>query len=57
MSLQSHMDQLKKRHRDLDDCIFDKEQQPSANHLAIVSLKREKLKLKDQIERLSRTLH
>lgn len=57
MSIQSHVDHLKQRHRILDESIFDQQRRPGTDHLQIVSLKREKLRIKDEIERLNSSVH
>jgi len=51
MSIQSHVDHLKRRHQELDESIFRVERNPAIDHLNVVSLKRAKLRLKDEIER------
>lgn len=43
-------------HRDLDDVISDLSQNPLANQMQITRLKKRKLQLKDQIERLKSKL-
>lgn len=57
MSMASRVDHLKHRHRQLEDTIVQQQRHPSTDRLDIAALKREKLKLKDEIERLSKTLH
>ncbi|WP_349358253.1 DUF465 domain-containing protein [Stappia sp.] len=59
MSLQSHLVELQKRHSDLERKLEDARRHPSADSLEIASLKRQKLQLKDEIERLrtSETVH
>ncbi|NCZ63758.1 MAG: DUF465 domain-containing protein [Cellvibrionales bacterium] len=43
---------LQSRHRGLDEKIHDLQSQPYQNQLLIQRLKKEKLRLKDMIERL-----
>lgn len=59
MSLQSHLVELKRRHSDLERQLEEAMRHPSADSLEIASLKRRKLQLKDEIEkiRVSATLH
>lgn len=55
MSLQSHLEALELRHAALDERILSEQQRPSANILEVKDLKRQKLKLKDQIVGLRRS--
>lgn len=57
MNLASHLEQLKARHHSLKVRIKEEETHPSADHLDIAAMKREKLHVKEQIERLSRQVH
>jgi len=52
MSMQSHLAELEKRHRALEDEINDCLMHPAVDDLKIVELKRRKLQVKDEIERL-----
>ncbi|HET7911830.1 MAG TPA: DUF465 domain-containing protein [Pseudolabrys sp.] len=52
MSMQSHLAELEKRHQALEDEINECLAHPAIDDLKIVELKRRKLQLKDQIERL-----
>lgn len=56
MNLGSHLDQLRERHQALKVKIKEEEQHPGVDHLEIQALKREKLHLKEEIEKLSRDL-
>lgn len=53
MSVSSHLDQLRHKHESLKVKIREEERRPGTDHLAITALKREKLHLKEEIERLS----
>jgi hypothetical protein len=53
MSLESHLAELKRKHGDIERQIDEAMVHPSANDLDIVSMKRRKLAIKDEIERLS----
>ena len=52
MTLQTHLSELERRHRALEDEIADAMAHPSADDLKIVELKRRKLLVKDEIARL-----
>ena len=54
MSMQSHLAELQKRHRALETEITDCLAHPAVDDLRIVELKRRKLKVKEEIERLHR---
>ena len=53
MSLDSHVEELRKKHRNLEATIEEQERHPGIDHLDILELKRKKLKLKDEIRRLA----
>ena len=61
MSLQTHLAELERKHRSLDAEIESERQHANADESRIASLKRKKLRLKDEITKLrtemSRTLH
>jgi hypothetical protein len=52
MAIQSHLAELEKKHRALEDEINEALTHPSTDDLKVVELKRQKLKLKDEIARL-----
>ena len=52
MSMQSHLAELEKRHQALEDELTDCLTHPATDDLRIVELKRRKLHVKDEIERL-----
>lgn len=52
MSLASHLEELQRKHGELEREIDEAMTHPSVDDLDIVTLKRRKLALKDQIERL-----
>jgi hypothetical protein len=52
MSLASHLAELKRKHGDLDREIEEARAHPSTDGLQIAQLKRRKLALKDEIEKL-----
>lgn len=54
--LQRRLEELRTEHRDLDDVIARLNEEPAQNQLQIRRLKKRKLVLKDQIERLESRL-
>jgi len=52
MSMQSHLAELEKKHQALEQEINDCLNHPAVDDLKIVELKRKKLLVKDEIERL-----
>jgi hypothetical protein len=56
MTIESHLSQLQKRHLALETELADAVQHPSIDDLQLNELKRRKLVLKDEIEKL-RTTH
>ena len=52
MSIQAHLAELERKHRALEDEIAEAMTHPSTDGLVIVELKRRKLQVKDEIERL-----
>ena len=52
MSMQSHLAELEKRHQALEDEISECLLHPGTDDLTIVELKRRKLQVKEEIERL-----
>ena len=53
MSLSSHLVELKKKHETLSNEVEVAQRAPSTDGLHIAEMKRQKLKLKEEIERLS----
>jgi hypothetical protein len=54
--LQRQLEELRTEHRDLDDVIGRLNENPAQNQLQIRRLKKRKLTLKDQIERIESRL-
>lgn len=52
MALQSHLMELERRHQALEREIEQEQIHPSTDDLRLAELKRRKLQLKDEIERL-----
>ena len=57
MSMQSHLAELEKKHQALESEINDCLTHPAVDDLKVVELKRRKLYLKDEIERLRHNSH
>jgi hypothetical protein len=57
MSMTAHVSELRKKHETLALKIEREVRSPGANGLQVAKLKREKLRLKDQITRLAENLH
>lgn len=53
MSLSSHLTELKRKHEVLSSEVEMAQRAPGTDALQLVSLKKRKLKLKEEIERLS----
>jgi len=53
MSLTSHLQELKRKHQNLSEEVEQAQRAPGVDDLAIASLKKQKLRLKEEIERLS----
>ncbi len=53
MTMSSHITELKKKHDQLSDRVEKIQSRPSADPLKVVSLKKQKLKIKEEIVRLS----
>jgi hypothetical protein len=52
MTMQAHLSELERKHRALEDEIADAMNHPSSDGLRIAELKRKKLLVKDEMERL-----
>ncbi|AVW92865.1 DUF465 domain-containing protein [Celeribacter baekdonensis] len=55
MSLVSHIEELKKKHKSLSEAVEIAQRSPSADELRIADLKKQKLRIKEEIARLSTT--
>ena len=53
MSMSSHLEELRKKHANLSTMVEKAEQSPSTDSLEVVSLKKQKLKIKEEITRLT----
>ena len=52
MNVQAHLSELEKRHQAIERELDDAKTHPSFDDLKLTELKRKKLQLKDEIERL-----
>lgn len=52
MSMTNHLAELERRHKALEREIESEAHHPAANDLKVVELKRKKLQIKDEIEKL-----
>ena len=55
MSLNTRLDALKERHASLETRIFDEDRRPRPDSETLMRLKVEKLRLKEEMERLKTT--
>lgn len=53
MTVASHIAQLKKKHEHLSDAVERAQRSPATDGLEIAELKKQKLKLKEEINRLA----
>lgn len=53
MSMHAHLQELKKKHQNLSDVVEAAQRAPGTDDLAIADLKKKKLRLKEEISRLS----
>lgn len=52
MSLNAHLQELKKKHANLSATVEEHERSPAVDPLTLRSMKKEKLRLKEEITRL-----
>ena len=57
MALDANLVKLSEKHRALDRKIVEEQGRPTADPLKITEWKRQKLRLKDELERLNPELH
>ena len=53
MTLNSHIAELRRKHQDLSKAVEAAQRSPASDALSIAQMKKQKLMLKEQIERLS----
>lgn len=55
MNVDAHLNELRKKHEALSVQVDKLQQTPSSDDLEVTNLKKEKLRLKEKIERLAET--
>ncbi len=53
MTIASHLQELRRKHETLSDMVEQAQRSPGSNDLKIAELKKQKLKLKEEITRLT----
>lgn len=53
MSLSSHLEELRRKHQSLSEEVERAQRSPSTSDVHITELKKQKLRLKEEIQRLS----
>ncbi len=53
MTLSSHLQELRKKHQNLSDMVEAAQRSPATDDLFVTELKKQKLRLKEEINRLS----
>ncbi len=53
MNLTSHVQELKRKHKSLSEAVEEAQRSPSTDGLRIADLKKQKLRLKEEISRLT----
>ena len=57
MALQGHIQELSEKHKRLEERIHDEMNHPDWDEVRIAALKKEKLRIKDELERLRSSVH
>lgn len=53
MALSAHLESLKKKHREMSEAVEEAQRSPGVDDLQVSSMKKEKLRLKEEIARLT----
>ena len=53
MALNGHLETLKRKHTAMSEAVEDAQRSPSVDGLEVATMKKEKLRLKEEITRLS----
>lgn len=53
MTIASHLQELRRKHESLSSMVEKAERSPGADHLKVADMKKQKLKLKEEITRLA----
>ncbi len=57
MALQGQIDELSEKHKKLEERIHDEMAHPDWDETQVAALKKEKLRIKDELERLRGSIH
>lgn len=57
MALQGHVQELSEKHKKLEDLIESEMAHPDWDETRVAALKKEKLRIKDELERLRSSIH
>jgi hypothetical protein len=57
MALQGHINHLSNQHKKIEDIINNEMSNPDWDELRVAALKKQKLRLKDELERLRATVN
>jgi hypothetical protein len=57
MALQGHVQELTEKHQKLEDLIQSEMRHPDWDEVRVAALKKEKLRIKDEMERLRSSVH
>ena len=57
MALEGHIEELSAKHRKLEELIGAEMAHPDWDEVRVAALKKEKLRIKDELERLRSSLH
>jgi hypothetical protein len=57
MALQGHIQELSAKHQKLEELIESEMAHPDWNDVRVAALKKEKLRIKDELERLRSSVH
>ncbi|HEY0299834.1 MAG TPA: DUF465 domain-containing protein [Rhizomicrobium sp.] len=57
MALQGHIQELSEKHKKLEERIHREMTHPDWDETAVAALKKEKLRIKDELERLRSSVH
>lgn len=57
MALQGHIQELSEKHKKIQELIEDEMTHPDWNEYRVAALKKQKLRLKDEMERLRSDVH
>jgi hypothetical protein len=57
MALQGHIDELSEKHKRLEERIHEEMAHPDWDESQVAVLKKEKLRIKDELERLRGSVH